>query len=129
MSEATVTDRRTTVSTKNKAGLVLASLLAIGDLVGLLIPVDTDEPGPPLAVLAVGAVMGVITLAAAVYTWRTGNRIGARVVAATRIFSALGALPAFFVEDVPAPLVIVAAVGVVLTLVAVLLVLSRPEPA
>jgi hypothetical protein len=48
------------------------------------------------------------------------------VIAATRIVSAVSALPAFFVEGVPAGLVALAAAGVVLTVVTVWLVLSPP---
>ena len=120
--------RPAALTTRNKAGLVLAGLLGVGDLLSLLsISPDSDEPGPPGAVLIAGAVFGVITLAAVVYTWRSGNRVGARVVAGSRILSMLGALPAFFVPDVPAGLVVVAAAMVVLTLVAVVLVLARPR--
>ncbi len=61
-----------------------------------------------------------------VHTWRTGNRVSARIVAGSRILSLLSALPAFFVEGVPALLVASVAVFAVLTVVAVGLVLSRP---
>ena len=116
----------TTVSTRNKVGLVLAALLGLGDLLSLAsISTDSDEPGPPGAVLIAGAVFGLITLVGVVYTWRTGNRVGSRVVAGSRILSMLGTLPAFFVPDVPAGLVLVAATMVVLTLVSVVLVLAR----
>jgi len=127
-TELTAAATRAALSTRNKAGLVLAALLGVADMVGV---VATPEPsageqGPPAAVLIAAAVLGIVTIVAAVWTWRTGNRVGSRVVAATRILSAVGALPAFFVEDVPAGLVAVAAAGVVLTVVAVWLVLSPP---
>ncbi|MFG1922148.1 hypothetical protein [Cryptosporangium sp. NPDC048952] len=76
--------------TRAKVGLVLAALLAVSDLASLLSIPDSDEPGPPAAVLIAGAAYGVITLVAVVYTWRTGNRIGARVVAGSRILSMIG---------------------------------------
>ncbi|TQS41051.1 hypothetical protein [Cryptosporangium phraense] len=125
MTSIAATRRSAPVTTKNKIGLALAALLGVADLVGLAIPTDSGEAGPPLVVLIIGAVLGVLTLAAAVYTWRTGNRIGARVVAGTRILSTLGALPAFFVPGVPAGLVAGVAVQVVLTVTAIVLVLSR----
>lgn len=119
----------TSLSRANRVGLGLAGLLGLIDLAGpVLAPTpQPGEEGPPMAVLIAGAVLGVITLAAVVYTWRTGNRVGARVVAGTRILSAITALPAFFVAEVPPALVAGAAVGIVVALVAVALVLSRPK--
>jgi hypothetical protein len=129
-TELTATRTTPALSTKNKAGLVLAGLLAVADVVGVF-TIDQGsvpgEAGPPTGVLVFGAILGVVTLAAAGYAWRTGNRVGSRVVAGARILSALGALPAFFVEDVPAGLVAGAGVGVVVTIVAVWLVLSPPK--
>jgi hypothetical protein len=119
-----------TLGKKNKIGLVLCGLLGLADIASLAaIPgsTDSDEPGPPVPVLLAGAALGVVTLVGVVYTWRTGNRIGARVVSGARILSALGAMPAFFVEDVSAGLVLTAGLLVVVTLVAVGLTLARPS--
>jgi hypothetical protein len=120
---------RPALSAKNKTGLVIAAVLGVLDIVGM---VATPEPapgeqGPPAAVLVAAGVLGVVTVVAAIWSLRTGNRIGSRIVAATRILSAVGALPAFFVEGVPAGLVALAAAGVVLTVVTVWLVLSPPR--
>jgi hypothetical protein len=114
-------------SVKNKIGLVLAALLGLADVLGLVLTPKPapGEQGPPFVVLAAGMILGVITLVAVVYTWRTGNRVGARVVAGTRILSAITSLPAFFVGGVGAPLLATAAGGIVLTVVAVGLILSR----
>jgi hypothetical protein len=76
----------------------------------------SNEPGPPAEVMIAGGVLGVITLVAVVYTVRT----------ASRILSMLTSLPAFFVPEVPAGLVALAAARVVLTLHRVHLVLARP---
>ncbi len=123
----TLTGRRG-LSGRNKVGLGLAAVLGLLDISGIF---GMSEPppgaeGPPPVVLIGGAILGLITIAAVIYTWRTGNRIGARVVAGTRILSLLAALPAFFVEGVPGFLVAQVAVFAVLTVVAVGLVLSRP---
>lgn len=127
-TELTATATRAGLSTRNRAGLVLAALLGVLDIVGVFaIPEPAaGEQGPPAAVLVAAGVLGLVTIAAAVWTWRTGNRVGSRVVAAARILSAVGALPAFFVEDVPPGLVALAAAGVVVTVVTVWLVLSPP---
>jgi hypothetical protein len=120
---------RASLSTKNKVGLVIAVLLALGDVAGMFANPQPapGEQGPPTAVLVAGGILGIVAVVAAVYTWRTGNRIGSRVVAATRILAAITALPAFFVSGVPAGLVALAAGGVILTVITVWLVLSPPR--
>jgi hypothetical protein len=127
MSEITAERRIAPLSTKNKVGLVLAAVLGLSDALSVLAPTDSDQPGPPFVVLAVDAVLGIITLAAVVYTWRTANRIGARIVAGTRILSALSALPAFLVGGVPAFVVVIAASGIIITAITIALVLARPK--
>ncbi|MDG4823243.1 hypothetical protein O7635_15410 [Asanoa sp. WMMD1127] len=107
--------RRTTGIT---VGLVLAGLLGATDAVGLL--TDTGD-GPPFVIVAAGTVLGLLTLAGVWFGWR-GSRAGIVTVVVTRLLSALTAVPAFFVDDVPGPLVGFAAVGVVVTLIAVALV-------
>jgi hypothetical protein len=122
----------TALSTRNKAGLVLAGLLGLADIVslGAIGQPDSGEAGPPVPVLIASAILGVITLIVMVYTWRTANRAGARLVAGTRVLSAITSLPAFFVSDVSPGLVALAAGGIIVTLIAVGLVLSRPaQPA
>jgi hypothetical protein len=59
--------------------------------------------------------------------WGSGSRIAARIIAGSRILSVLAASPAFFASGVPAALVVLVAVMVVLTAVALALVLSRPK--
>lgn len=119
-----------TLTGRNKTGLVLAALLGLADVLSLAGPQpDPGQPGPPTAVLVAGTVFGVITLAGVGYAWRTGNRVGSRVVAGARILSALLAVPAFFVEGVPAGLVALAASGIVVTILCVWLVLSPPRTA
>lgn len=116
------------LTTRNKVGVVLAVLLGLADIAGLAALGTTLEPGeegPPDAVLVFGAVLGVVTIVAAVLAWRRRSRGGLRVAAATRLLSGVLALPAFFVEDVPAPLVVVTAVALVVTLLTVSLLVSR----
>ena len=112
---------------KNKTGLVLLGVLGLADMtsIALIGQQSPGEPGPPAAVLVFAAVMGVVTVAAVIYTWRTRDRLGARIVAGSRLLSALTALPAFFVDDVSPGLVAGAGAGVVVTLVGIWLLLSR----
>jgi hypothetical protein len=116
-------------STRNKIGLVLAVLFGLGDLSSPFTPVGADDgqAGPPMPVLVADAVLGIVTLVAVVFAWRSASRVAARIVAGTRILSALTALPAFFVSGVPAPVVALVAVSVVLTIVCVVLVLAPPR--
>src|SRR4051812_14616840 len=71
---------------------------------------DPNQPRPPLAVIITDSVIGLVSLIAVVWTWRTATRAGARIVAGTRILSVLTALPAFFVSGVPAGVVAMVAV-------------------
>ena len=115
------------LSVKNRIGLGLALVFGVLDLGSPFGPTGSaDEPGPPMAVLVASAVLGLVTIVAAIWAWRTASRAGARIVAGSRILSILGALPAFFVSGVPAVVVAIVAVSVVLTVVTVVLVLSRP---
>ncbi len=105
-------------SRSTTVGLVLAGLLGLGDIATL--PFGDGEH-PPLVVAVAGAVLGLVTLAGVVAGWR-GSRGGIVAVIVTRLLSALTAVPAFFVEGVPAPAVGAAAFGVAVTLLSVALV-------
>jgi O-antigen/teichoic acid export membrane protein len=111
------------LTTRNRAGLALAGLLGLADLVFLAFPTPEGEEGPPIGILVLTAVLGVVTLVAVAVAWRSGNRAALRLTAVTRILSAVTALPAFFV-DVPAALKAGAAVLVVLAIVSVVLMLT-----
>lgn len=105
-----------------RTGLILAALLAIGDVVAGIATISGDAVGTAIAVF--GGVAALVTLAALPAGWR-GAEWALRTVAATRLLGALTAVPAFFVGDVPAALVIAAAVTVVLAVLVAVLVL-RP---
>ena len=98
-----------------KAGLIVAGVLAVGDL---LTPVLSDGEHPPMSIALIALAIGVVTLVAAVPAWR-GSKAAGWVVVVSRLLSMLGAVPAFFVSDVPAPALIAAGAGVALTLLAV----------
>jgi hypothetical protein len=111
------------VTTRTRVGLVLAALLGVTDVVSAFFPTPDGEVGPPLPIVVLGGVLGLATLAAVVVAWRAGRRGALRIVAGTRVLSAITALPAFFV-DIPAGLKLAVAAAVVLTVVCVVLVLS-----
>jgi hypothetical protein len=111
------------LTARPRAGLVLAALLAVLDVVSAFFPTPEGDVGPPLWIVVLGGLLGIATLGAVVLAWRTGRRSALWTVVGTRVLSAITALPAFFV-DVPAVLKVVVAVFVVLTVVCVVLVLS-----
>jgi hypothetical protein len=110
-------------------GLVIAALYSLTNIPSALFETPEGQEGPPLAILAVGSVLGVIGLVASVWAWR-GNRVALRIAAGAIILVTLTALPAFFV-DVPMAIKALVAFSVLLTLVAVVLMFStdrRPVP-
>ena len=111
----------------NKIGLGLAGLLALSDIAGAGMPTPDGEEGPPLAVLVLGGILGVLTLVCLVPAFRRRSRGAIRVIAGARILSAISALPAFFV-DIPTGAKVATAVIVVLT-VAVVAMIINPAPA
>lgn len=110
------------LATKQKVGLVLAGLYSLTNVPGFLVPTDADEVGPPMAILVVGSVLGVIGLVAAVMSWR-GNSVALRIAAGAMILITLTGLPAFFV-DVPMAIKALVGFSVLLTVVAVVLMFS-----
>ena len=129
MSSTTVAPSRARVTGKQKAGLIICMLYGLGNIPSVLTPTPDGEEGPPLAILVIGSILGVVALVAAILAWR-GNRPALRVAAGAMIVITLTGLPAFFVD---VPMFIKALVGfsVVLTVVAVVLMFSgdrRPAP-
>ena len=121
-STTATTSSRSSVSGRQKAGLVISGLLLLSMLPSVLTPTPDGQEGPPFAVLVVSSLLGLAGLVALVPAWR-GNRAASRVVAGSIIVSAVLALPAFFV-DVPAWIVAASAITVLLSVLAVVLVLT-----
>ncbi|MFC9693316.1 hypothetical protein ACFTSF_32505 [Kribbella sp. NPDC056951] len=103
----------------NKAGLVVLGLVSVADL---LTPLLSDGEHPPMAVAIGTAVVGLISLVLIVLGWR-GKRWVLAPLITLRLASALLAVPAFFVADVPAGAVAAAGVGVAATIFGVIAVL------
>ena len=117
-------------TTREKVGLVLAGLLSAANIPSVFFPTPDGENGPPLAILVVGSILGVIGLVAVVIAWRSGSRTAIRVAAGALIINLLTSLPAFFV-DVPAGVKLLVGVSVLLTVLAVVLMFSpsrQPTP-
>jgi uncharacterized membrane protein HdeD (DUF308 family) len=114
------------LSTRNKVGFVIAFIMGLIDIPSVFESSSGSGDGPPVGILAIGTVCGLVTVVAVVWAWRTLNRKATRIAAAARIVSILTSLPAFFV-DVPAGLKVFVAAGVILTVVAVTLMLTPPR--
>lgn len=114
----------------NKVGLALAFVLGLADIASTFFPTPEGEVGPPIGILLLGGLLGVVTLIGVVWAFRTRSRGAVRIVAAARIVSAITALPAFFV-DIPDLLRLFAGFVVILTVVVVVMMLTparRSEP-
>ncbi|OHV51364.1 hypothetical protein BCD48_10315 [Pseudofrankia sp. BMG5.36] len=102
-------------------------MLGVGDLLVLGLPGSSaDGAKPPTSVLVFGALMGVVTLACVVVARASRSPATARVAAASRALSALGALPGLFTAGVQPMLVALAAAWVLLNLSAVCLLMAPP---
>jgi hypothetical protein len=129
MSSTTVAPSRASVTGKQKAGLVICLIYGFFNIPSIFTPTPDGEEGPPMAILVIGSILGVVALVAAVLAWR-GSRVAMRIGAGAIIVLTLTGLPAFFV-DVPMFVKALVASSVVLTVVAVVLMFSgdrRPAP-
>jgi hypothetical protein len=124
ITNPTATPQRTR---NQKIGLVLCGLYSLANVPSALTPTPEGETGPPLGILIVGSVLGVVGLVCTVLAWR-GNDVALRVAAGAVIVVTLTALPALFV-DVPMAIKALVAVAVVLTVVTVALMFSGRRPA
>jgi hypothetical protein len=117
-------------NTRQKVGLVLAGLLSAANIAAVLQPTPEGEVGPPIGILVLGSVLGLVGLVATVVAWRSGSMLAMRIAAGTLILNALTAVPAFFV-DVPAAIKALVGIVVLITIAAVVLMFStdrRPAP-
>jgi len=108
-------------------GLVIAGLYSLVNIPSALFPAADGAEGPPLSILVVGSILGVVGLVTTVMAWR-GNPVALRVAAGAIIICTLTGLPAFFV-DVPMAIKALVGFSVVLTVVAVVLMFSARRPA
>jgi Na+/proline symporter len=118
-----------TLNKKVRIGLVLALILGVLDIIGLAMPTpdgDSDVAGPPFGILVFSAVMGLATIVFAILAWKKQSRNAVRAVVISRFFSALSAAPALFVSGVPGGVVVLVSVFIVITVVTIALVMSKP---
>lgn len=116
------------MTTRQRVGLALAFALSAANIASIASPTPEGETGPPFVVLAVSSLLGLVGVVGSVLAWRSGNRKVLRVVAGAVVVMALLATPAFFVS-VPAAVKALVGVTVLLTIAAVVLMLSARQDA
>ena len=105
-------------TTSRRAGLAILGLLSLADTSALLL---TDGNTPPYAIAALATALGLVSLVLVVRAFQDSSR-PIRLLVGLRVISAVTALPAFLVDDVPAVAQAAAAATVALTAVGILLV-------
>ena len=114
----------TVTSPRLRAGLAISAFLGLVNIPFLFAPTPSGQEGPPLPVLVLSALVGLVSVVCAVVAWRSGNRLAIRINAAALLLNALTSLPAFFV-DIDAWIKVGSAVSILLTVAALVLTL-RP---
>jgi hypothetical protein len=109
-------------NTRQKVGLAIAGVYSFLNIPSVLFPAPEGEEGPPLSILAIGTILGIVGLVAVIRAWR-GKQVALRIAAGSIIVITLTGLPAFFV-DVPMAIKALVGFSVLLTLVSVVLMLS-----
>lgn len=117
---------RMTLSTKNRVGLALAGLLGVLDIVAYFFPPDPDAgmPGPPPSILLLGLVLGLVTVLAVAVAFKSAPKVAIWTTVASRVLSALTAVPAYFV-GVPTVVLVLVTAFIAATVVSVALTLSK----
>jgi O-antigen/teichoic acid export membrane protein len=93
------------VSRSYRIGLLVLGALSALDLA---LPLLTDGEHPPMPVALAAAALGLASLVLVVSAWR-GARRAVLPLVVLRALSALAAIPALFTADVPAPMLVTAA--------------------
>ena len=108
------------MSRSSRAGLLVLGALSLGDCAA---PLITDGQHPPMSIALIGSALGVVSIVLAILAWR-GRTPAAIGLVAVRLLSALTAVPAFTMGDIPLVPKVLAAVLIVGTLVGAVLTLS-----
>ena len=81
---------------ENKIGLVLAFLLGLMDIAFLATLSADSADRPPVAIVVLSVVLGLVTLALVVVAWRRPTWPVMITIIGLRVVSALGDIPGFF---------------------------------
>jgi hypothetical protein len=84
------------LSRENKIGLVIAFLLGLSDIAFLAALSGDSSDKPPVAIVVLSVIVGLVTLALVVAAWRTPTWPVMITIIGLRVLSALGDIPGFF---------------------------------
>jgi len=101
---------------ENKIGLVLAFLLGLMDIAFLATLSANSADRPPVAIVVLSVVLGLVTLALVVAAWRRPTWPVMITIVVLRVLSALGDIPGLFQS---AGIVITSVVHLVISLVCI----------
>jgi len=107
----------------NKIGLILLALCGVANFVPWPMPPGA-QAGPPKWVLIAGVALGIVAIVAVAHAWLKGNKGSAWIAIIASAINAALAVPAFFVNGVPASIREMAGFYVGATVIAVVLVLA-----
>jgi hypothetical protein len=116
------------ISGRQKAGYVLGLIVGFVNIPGAFVPGGETESGsptgPPMEIVVFGLVAGLAIMGLLAAAWRTGKRGFLRAAAVLMILVALTAVPAFFIDTVPAWVKLFAGAYVLATLASLVLLFS-----
>lgn len=114
-----------TLTGARKAGYILGIVLGLGNAVSFFFPSGTnddgDAVGPPVPVLVVGIIIGLVVMGLLWWSWRADVGWAKRVAVVLLVVLALLAVPAFGQDSVAAWVKSVAGVVILATIVDVVL--------
>jgi hypothetical protein len=100
---------------ENKIGLALAFILGLADI-AFLAALSGDGDKPPVAIVVLSVVVGIVTLVLVVLAWRAPTWPVMITIIGLRVISGLGDIPGFFQT---AGIVVTSAIHLVLTLICI----------
>jgi hypothetical protein len=108
-------------------GYTLAALMGLINVPSVLGAPDPGQAGPPLFILVIDTVLGLVALVGAVVAFRRGAT-WARIASVALVLIVLTALPGLFVSGIPAAVRVLIGASVILTFVVIWLMLAPAAP-
>ena len=116
---------------RQRAGFVFGIVLSLLNIPGAFIPTggsgDSETAGPPVAVLALGAALGLLAAGLLYMGYRNKSRGLVRAAVVVLVLIALTAAPAFFVDGVAAWVRLGAGLYVLATVATIVLLFSPAD--
>lgn len=124
MTTMTATSTTAAPPTPVRAGLALSAIIGASQVLYLYPDIDWGESDPGVPAIALGALIGMVSVVCAILAWNSGKRRLIRINAAALIVNGLLIVPGLFV-DTTAFIRLSTAVLLVGTVAAVVLLMRR----